>query len=273
MFLVRLLIYREEQTWRGHPLAGRAALHLVFKRFKLERGAAMAFDIPTLTQLECGGDLEGFLSAWDYAFMALSKTPDEDRVHSLLEQQRRKARVLAPDFVLYDASPEGHPDRTSVFLYSAARAEVVRRQREATRQGLLKMAAAKAAPSVAKSKGEGKDDNGKGKGNDKIMPCHIFAKHGTCKFGSACKYAHISPEKLAAAAKPEPKPEAKPKPKAACKVFAVGNCKFGAKCRFSHAAAPKAKAMAARVLTQGRGFDYWRSEGVAKASVQPAGGS
>ena len=78
MFLVRLLIYREEQTWRGHPLAGRAALHLVFKRFKLERGAAMAVGISILTQLEFGGDLEGFVLAWDYALMALSKTLDED---------------------------------------------------------------------------------------------------------------------------------------------------------------------------------------------------
>ena len=53
-----ILIYCGEQTWRGPPLAGWAALHLVFKQFKLERGAAMAVDIATLTQLEFGKDLE-----------------------------------------------------------------------------------------------------------------------------------------------------------------------------------------------------------------------
>ena len=100
-------------------------MYFVLERFKLERGAAMAIDLTTLVGLESNGDLESFLSTWDYTLMSLSKQPDEDLVHTLLETQLRKCKAIGPSFVLYDASPEGHPNRSSAFIYSAARAEVV----------------------------------------------------------------------------------------------------------------------------------------------------
>jgi hypothetical protein len=102
-----LVLYHEEQIRMGRPLGGRAALWHVFQRFCMGKGAAMCVDITTLTSLECKGDLEGFLAAWDHTLMALSKAPDDDLVHALFERQVRKCKALAPAFVLYDASPEG----------------------------------------------------------------------------------------------------------------------------------------------------------------------
>ena len=108
-----LVLYHEKQIRMGRPLGGQAALWHVFQRFRMEKGATMCVDITTLTNLEFKGDLEGFLAAWDHTLMALSKAPDEDLVAALFQQQVRKCKALAPAFVLYDASPEGHKNRST----------------------------------------------------------------------------------------------------------------------------------------------------------------
>ena len=89
----------------------------------------MCVDINMWTQLSFGGNLDSVLSSWDYALMALAKAPDEDLVRALLEQEFRKCKALAPAFMLYDYSPEGHANRSLVFLYASACSEVVCRQR------------------------------------------------------------------------------------------------------------------------------------------------
>ena len=58
--------------------------------------------------------------------MALSKPPDEDLVHALIEKQLRKCRAFPPAFVLYDAAPEGHPSRTTIYFYQGAQAKVLK---------------------------------------------------------------------------------------------------------------------------------------------------
>ena len=221
-----LTLYQEEQQRRGLPLGGRAALWHVFQRFRLERGAAMCVDITALTSLEFRGDLEGFLAAWDRTLMALAKPPDEDLVHALFEQQVRKAKSMAPAFVLYDASPEGHENRTTAFLYASARAEILKNQREATRKSLMDQASSslRAAPAfVGKGKdgkgkdGKGKDSKGKDDNNeakDTQRRCFRFAKTGECKFGDECRFAHIAG--------------------GVCEQFKNGTCKFGDKCWYSH---------------------------------------
>ena len=132
-----LLIYREERSRMGLPLSGRCALYMVYYRYTIERGQALSVDLTTLVSLRFGGDLEGFLNAWDYALMALAKVPDEDLLCSLLECQLRKCKGLEPAFVTFDAAEEGSETRTSAFLYNAARREVVRRQRWQVKDDLM----------------------------------------------------------------------------------------------------------------------------------------
>ena len=52
------------------------------------------------------GDLEAFLSAWDYTLMAFKKQPDEDLLLYLLDTQLRKCKALGPAFVVYDGAEE-----------------------------------------------------------------------------------------------------------------------------------------------------------------------
>lgn len=233
-----LLIYREQLTRRGLPLSGRAALWMVLDQFKLERGPAMCVDITALTSLEYKGDLQGFLSAWDYCLMALAKEPDPDLVHALLAQQLRKAKAMEPTFVAYDGSPEGHGNRSTRFLYGQARAEVVHKQRETTRDALLNPTA-RAAPAPPKGKGKNQDKDGDGK----PVVCRLWAA-GSCKFGDQCKCSHAAPK---GKAKPRPKVD---KP---CYLFTEGKCTFGNRCRSSHAKppapdAPRVAASPARLL-------------------------
>ena len=122
-----LLLYQEERTRRGEPLAGRAALWMMLQRFRLERGQAMCVDLSTLVQLTFQGDLESFLASWDHTLMALAKLPDEDMMLALIETQLRRCKGMGPTFVVFDGAPEGSPQRTVTFLYNAARAEVVRK--------------------------------------------------------------------------------------------------------------------------------------------------
>ena len=146
-----MLLYQEERTRRGFPLTGRAALWLIYQRCKLERGQAMCVDLSTIVQLEFKGDLEGYLDAWDRTLMSLAKMPDDDMLVALLETQLRKCRALGPAFVVYDGAKDGSDERCAKFLYDAARREIVRKQREVTKEGLIQTSH-KAAPANATAK-------------------------------------------------------------------------------------------------------------------------
>ena len=97
----------------------------------------MCIDLSALVQLTFQGDLEGFLAACDYTIMALQKLPEEEFLLALLETQLRKCKALGPAFVVFDGAEEGSKQRSSKFLYDAARQEVVRRNRQVTKDGLL----------------------------------------------------------------------------------------------------------------------------------------
>ena len=78
------------------------------------------------------------LAAWDYTLMALQKHPDEDLLLYLLDTQLRKCKALGLSFVVYDGAQEGSKERSLKFLYTAARQEILCKQRKATRDGLFK---------------------------------------------------------------------------------------------------------------------------------------
>ena len=70
--------------------------------------------------------------------MAVNEQPPERILHALLVPELRKCKALQPFFVAYNGAEEGDPQRSLQAVYNAARKEVTRRQREMTRDGLLK---------------------------------------------------------------------------------------------------------------------------------------
>ena len=68
--------------------------------------------------------------------MSLVQDIDESLVFTLLEGQLRKAKALARDFQRFDCAPAGSPEKTSTFLYNAARQAIVRNRRLIVRDSL-----------------------------------------------------------------------------------------------------------------------------------------
>ena len=73
----------------------------------------MCTDLSTLMGLTFRGDLEGFLAAWEYCFMALKKTPDDDMLFAIVDTQLRKCKALGPAFVIYDDALKDSEQRSS----------------------------------------------------------------------------------------------------------------------------------------------------------------
>ena len=163
---------------------------------------------------------------------------------ALLETQLRKSKAMGPTFVVFDAALENSPNRSAKFLYDAARREVVRKQRESVKDSLLNTSQ-RAAPGKATRNKDGPGNNGQ------KLPCHAFAKNGSCKFGAKCRFLHSKPEqatdagssnsneKVGGAATPKGKAKAKGKNKGVaknipCKFQALGTCTKGDGCAFKH---------------------------------------
>ncbi|CAK0809613.1 unnamed protein product [Prorocentrum cordatum] len=241
-----LLIYREERSRMGLPHSGRCALYMVYYRCTIERGQAMSVDLTTLVGLGFGGDLEGFLNAWDYALMALAKVPDEDMLCSLLEWQLRKCMGLEPAFVTYDAAEEGAATRASAFPYKAARREIVRRRRGQAWGDLMKLpqkaapaktaAAAAAAAAAAKAKAQATPQVRSGE------ICQMFARDGSRRFGANCMLEHVgaasAPDAAAAKARAKAKAGAAAKAKAKAKAQAKAKAAAAATSPAAAAAQP-----------------------------------
>ena len=59
-------------------MLGQAALHIVYQQFQLSAAVTRSIDLRTLMELRYGGDLEGFMRAWDSTIVAMSEVPPVD---------------------------------------------------------------------------------------------------------------------------------------------------------------------------------------------------
>ena len=84
-----------------------------------------------------GGDLAGFMIAWDSCLQAIGVLPDIHMLRALLETQLRKCVALRPLFMSIDGSSSGSHRREYKYLYESAHREIDRRQSEVVRQQLM----------------------------------------------------------------------------------------------------------------------------------------
>ena len=88
--LKELLNYQQERLTYCIPLYGRVALWHVFQKFQLESGTALFVECQNLMSPSLGGDLAGFMTAWDSCLQAMSVQPDIHMLRALRETQLRQ---------------------------------------------------------------------------------------------------------------------------------------------------------------------------------------
>ena len=108
-----LLNYQNETLKSGIPLYGRVALWHMFQKFQLESGTAFCVEYQNIMSPTLGGDLAGFMTAWDSCLQAMSVQPDIHMLRALLETQLRKCVALPPLFMSIDGSSPGSHRRES----------------------------------------------------------------------------------------------------------------------------------------------------------------
>ena len=77
--------YQNTQARQGKPMLGRAVLHHVYQKFQLSAAVTRSIDLRTLMELKYGGDLEGFMRAWDFIIVAMSDVPPPDFLDASME--------------------------------------------------------------------------------------------------------------------------------------------------------------------------------------------
>ena len=89
-----LLLYKQQRFEFGIPLYRRVALWHVFQKFQLESGTVLSLEYQILMSLSMGGDLEGFMHAWDACIQAMGAQPDIHMLRALFGNQLRKCDDL-----------------------------------------------------------------------------------------------------------------------------------------------------------------------------------
>lgn len=255
-----LILYQETQAKACLPMSGRAALWIFLNRYHIDKGQALQVDLAGLLALEYKGDLEAYLDLLDAKLLNLQKHPDEEMLHAIVEPQLRKCKALAPEFVTYDRAKPDALERTTAWLYEAARGCVARKRKEDN------LAALQNAP---------KSVVVKNKPDQLPKDCIAFSKTGKCKFGDKCWHRHDTKSTTAPHPKSKAKADAKTKADSKkerskkkspseipCRYFHKGTCKAGASCKFKHdpAVAPADSAPAAVTAMICRPGSYFTEE-------------
>ena len=127
-------------------------------RFKVDYGHALQIDTMRLSAHEFDGDLELYLTGLESILMGMQHQPDPHWLHSIVEKNLRRCKLLAPEFVFYDRADPGDPERTSEWLLQMAQRAVSRKQLQDTQAGMAaaitskKIAVVKKTPTTKAAK-------------------------------------------------------------------------------------------------------------------------
>ena len=225
-------LYQDTQARQGRPMLGRAALHIVYQKFQLSAAVTRSIDLRTLMELRYGGDLEGFMRAWDSTIVAMSESPPVDFLLALLEPQLRVCKQMDPLFIILNGNDPLPADDQFKFMYRAAWRLVGNKQKDGIRKALMQtpnLAVAAAALSFSFSQ--------------KLQAAQAqLAAAGLSVPGRSRRRRPKSPREpptnaagnasTAMAGLPTTPPPPVP---GSCHVFwRTGECKFGERCNYKH---------------------------------------
>ena len=125
-----LILYRETCERELRPASGMAHLHLMLKRYDIERGQALQVDTQVLLAQKYQGSLENYLNGLDAKLVQFIKEPDPDLLMALVEPELRKAEgQLAREFATFGRAAPGSHERPLKFLIKSARGATARERK------------------------------------------------------------------------------------------------------------------------------------------------
>ena len=166
--------------------------------FKTNEEAGALYGTEDLLQVRLqSDDLKSFLQNWDAVIAGKKRIPDENTLKDLFLRQLRKSRRMSYDLDVYDRSSDGSHQRSYTFLVQAVRDLLARERLKLNRERISKSNDMRyktaASGDLSDSSLHKSPRRSPGSSNRGSGICFEFAKHGSCKHGSKCKYKDEKP--------------------------------------------------------------------------------
>ena len=253
----QVLTFKDTEAQSKRVVRGRQVLLMFEQYFKTNEEAGAFYGTEDLLQVRLqADDLKSFLQNWDAVIAGMKRIPDENTLKDLFLRQLRKSRRMCYDLDVYDRSSDGSHQRSYTFLVQAVRDLLARERLKLNRERISRSHDVRygtaASGDFSDSSNRKSPRRSPGSSNRGSGVCYEYAKHGTCKFGSKCKYKHEKPRDKSHSSRSSRSSSRssfhssrsrrsssgssgrKDKSKIPCRYHKKGNCRRGDSCPFKH---------------------------------------
>ena len=227
--------------------------------FKTNEEAGALYGTEDLLQVRLqSDDLKSFLQNWDAVIAGMKRIPDENTLKDLFLRQLRKSRRMGYDLDVYDRSSDGSHHRSYAYLVQAVRDLLARERLKLNRDRISKSNDMRYSTAAS---GEHSDNSIRRSPSPRRRPgnpnrgsgiCFEYAKKGSCKHGSKCKYKHEKPRDRSHSSRSgrsssrssfhssrsrrssSGSANRTDKSQVPCRYFKKGHCRRGDSCPFKH---------------------------------------
>ena len=196
----QILTFKDVEAQNKRVVRGRQVLLMFDQYFKTNEEAGALYGTEDLLQVRLqSDDLKSFLQNWDAVIAGMKRIPDENTLKDLFLRQLRKSRRMGYDLDVYDRLSDGSHHRSYAYLVQAVRDLLARERLKLNRDRISKSndmrysTAASGEHSDSSIRKSPSPRRSPGSSNRGSGICFEYAKRGSCKHGSKCKYKHEKP--------------------------------------------------------------------------------
>ena len=255
----QILTFKDVEAQNKRVVRGRQVLLMFEQYFKTNEEAGALYGTEDLLQVRLqSDDLKSFLQNWDAVIAGMKRIPDENTLKDLFLRQLRKSRRMGYDLDVYDRSADGSHHRSYAYLVQAVRDLLARERLKLNRDRISKSndmrysTAASGEHSDSSLRRSPSPRRSPGSSNRGSGICFEYAKKGSCKHGSKCKYKHEKPRDRSHSSKSgrsssrssfhssrsrrssSGSANRTDKSQVPCRYFKRGHCRRGDSCPFKH---------------------------------------
>ena len=253
------LMFKDVEAQNKRVVRGRQVLLMFEQYFKTNEEAGALYGTEDLLQVRLqSDDLKSLLQNWDAVIAGMKRIPDENTLKDLFLRQLRKSRRMGYDLDVYDRSSDGSHHRSYAYLVQAVRDLLARERLKLNRDRISKSNDMRYSTAAS---GEHSDNSIRRSPSPRRSPgnpnrgsgiCFEYAKKGSCKHGSKCKYKHENPRDRSHSSRSGRSSSRSSfhssrsrrsssgsvnrtdKSQVPCRYFKKGHCRRGDSCPFKH---------------------------------------